>query len=169
MNKVLVIGGGGREHALSWRLKQSPSVAEVFCSPGNAGIAQDVTCVALSGASEIVEFCKNQNISLVVIGPEQPLVDGVSDSLRQAGIATFAPSQKAAQLEASKGFMKNLCAKYNIPTAAYGFFANKAEALAFLEGKNFPIVVKADGLAAGRAAHEKKQGRCDQAASGSVT
>ncbi len=150
MNKVLVIGGGGREHALCWRLKQSPSVAQVFCAPGNAGIAQDVTCVPLSKPDEIINFCKTENIALVVVGPEQPLVDGLSDALRAANVPVFAPSKKAAQLEASKGFMKELCRKYNIPTAAYGFFADKTEAIKFLEGKNFPIVVKADGLAAGK-------------------
>ena len=150
MSKVLVIGGGGREHALCWRLKQSPSVAQVFCAPGNAGIAQDVTCVSLTKPEEIINFCKTENIALVVVGPEQPLVDGLSDKLRAQNIPVFAPSKKAAQLEASKGFMKNLCQKYNIPTAAYGFFADKKEALKFLEGKNFPIVVKADGLAAGK-------------------
>lgn len=150
MSKVLVVGGGGREHALCWRLKQSPSVAQVFCAPGNAGIAQDVTCVTLTKPDEIINFCRTENIALVVVGPEQPLVDGLSDKLRAQNIPVFAPSKKAAQLEASKGFMKNLCKKYNIPTAAYGFFADKAETLKFLEGKNFPIVVKADGLAAGK-------------------
>ncbi|MDX2074270.1 MAG: phosphoribosylamine--glycine ligase [Alphaproteobacteria bacterium] len=150
MKKVLVIGSGGREHALSWRLKQSPQVGEVFCSPGNGGIAEDVTCVALSGQGEIVVFCKEKKIDLVVIGAEQPLVDGLSDLLQGAGITVFGPSQKAAQLEASKGFMKELCKKYNIPTAAYGFFNNITEAKQFLEGKSFPIVVKADGLAAGK-------------------
>lgn len=150
MNKVLVIGGGGREHALSWRLKQSASVSQVFCAPGNAGIAQDVTCIPLTKHEEIIDFCKKESIALVVVGPEQPLVDGLSDKLRAQNIPIFAPSQKAAQLEASKGFMKNLCQKYGIPTAAYGFFSDKAEALKFLEGKKFPIVVKADGLAAGK-------------------
>lgn len=150
MNKVLVIGGGGREHALAWRLKKSPNVAQVFCASGNAGIAQDVTCVELSTHEDIENFCKTESIALVVIGPEQPLVDGLSDYLRDKNIRVFAPSQKAAQLEASKGFMKNLCQKYNIPTAAYGFFADKTAAIAFLEGKNLPIVVKVDGLAAGK-------------------
>lgn len=154
MNKVLIIGGGGREHALCWKMAKSPSVSQVFCTTGNpllnAGIALDATCVNLFTPDEITEFCHSENISLVVIGPEQPLVDGLSDRLRAEKIPVFAPSQKAAQLEASKGFMKNLCQKYNIPTAAYGFFDNKAEALQFLEGKSFPIVVKVDGLAAGK-------------------
>lgn len=150
MNKVLVIGGGGREHALCFRLKQSPSVSQVFCAGGNAGIAHDVTCVSISSHAEIADFCKSENIALVVIGPEQPLVDGLSDYLHAKNIKVFAPSKKAAQLEASKGFMKDLCQKYGIPTAAYVFFNDKAKALNFLEGKSFPIVVKADGLAAGK-------------------
>ncbi len=150
MKKVLVIGSGGREHALCWRLKQSPQVGKVFCSPGNGGISEDVECVALSGHAAIVQFCKEQQIDLVVVGAEQPLVDGITDALQSAGITVFGPSQKGAQLEASKGFMKDLCKKYNIPTAAYGFFNNITDAKQFLEGKNFPIVVKADGLAAGK-------------------
>lgn len=150
MNKVLVVGNGGREHALCWRLKQSPSVSQVFCAGGNAGIAQDVTCVQITKPDEIINFCKTENIALVVIGPEQPLVDGLSDALRTENIPVFAPSKKAARLEASKGFMKNLCQKYGIPTAAYGFFDDKTAALAFLEGKALPIVVKVDGLAAGK-------------------
>jgi phosphoribosylamine---glycine ligase len=149
-NKVLVVGGGGREHAMAWRLKQSPSVAKVYCAGGKGGIAEDVECVALSGNAAILEFCKKNAIDLVAIGPEQPLVDGLSDALMAAGVLVFGPSQKAAALEASKGFMKDLCKKYNIPTAAYGFFDNAADAKAFLEGKSFPIVVKADGLAAGK-------------------
>lgn len=150
MKKVLVVGSGGREHALAWRLRQSPQVGEVYCSPGNGGISEDVTCVALAGHDAIVDFCKDKQIDLVVIGAEQPLVDGLADALSHAGITVFGPSQKAAQLEASKGFMKELCRKYNIPTAAYGFFNNMREAAAFLEGKSYPIVVKADGLAAGK-------------------
>ncbi len=150
MKKVLVIGSGGREHALCWRLKQSPQVDDVYCSPGNGGIAQDVACVTLSGHDAIIAFCKNTAIDLVVIGAEQPLVDGLADDLEEAGIVVFGPSQHAAQLEASKGFMKNLCQKYNIPTAAYGFFENAATAKQFLSGKSYPIVVKADGLAAGK-------------------
>lgn len=150
MKKILVIGSGGREHALCWRLKQSAQVSQVFCSPGNGGIAEDVECIPLSGHEAIIRFCKENAIDLVVVGAEQPLVDGITDALQGAGITVFGPSQKAAQLEASKGFMKDLCRKYNIPTAAYGFFNNISEAKQFLEGKQFPIVVKADGLAAGK-------------------
>src|SRR5579872_6626611 len=123
MANVLVIGSGGREHALSWRLKQSPSVDRVFCAPGNGGIGEDVTCAPLKTPEETIEFCKKEKIGLVVIGPEQPLVEGLSETLAAAGIPAFGPSAKAAQLEGSKGFMKSICRKYGIPTAAYGFFA----------------------------------------------
>ncbi len=150
MAKVLVIGSGGREHALIWRLKQSPSVDSVFCAPGNGGIARDATCVELAGPDAIVQFCKDNQIGLVVIGPEQPLVEGLADILEAASIPVFGPSAKAARLEGSKGFMKDICSKHNIPTAAYGFFHDAEKALAFLEGKSYPIVVKADGLAAGK-------------------
>lgn len=150
MAKVLVIGSGGREHALSWRLAQSPAVKKVFCAPGNAGIAQDVTCLELPTYADIVSFCRREPIDLVVIGPEQPLVDGLADRLVAEGIPTFGPSAKAAQLEGSKGFMKNLCAKYDIPTAAYGYFHSLKEARDFLSSQRAPIVVKADGLAAGK-------------------
>ncbi|NBX02859.1 MAG: phosphoribosylamine--glycine ligase [Alphaproteobacteria bacterium] len=150
MNNVLVIGSGGREHALSWRLKQSPSVAKVFCSPGNGGIAQDVECVALATHDDIVEFCKKENIALVVIGAEQPLVDGLVDKLEAANIPAFGPRANAAKLEGSKGFMKDICKKYNIPTAAYGFFSDAQSAKEFVAGRACPIVIKADGLAAGK-------------------
>lgn len=150
MNTVLVIGSGGREHALCWRLKQSPSVKRVFCAPGNGGIANDAECVAIKTPDEIIDFCKNNTVDFVIIGPEGPLVEGLADWLESAGIAVFGPSAKAARLEGSKGFMKNLCQKYNIPTADYGFFTTKDKALKFIEGKNYPLVVKADGLAAGK-------------------
>ncbi len=150
MANVLVIGSGGSEHALCWRLKQSPSVEKVFCAPGNGGIAEDVTCVAFKTPEEIIEFCKKNAIGLVVIGPEQPLVEGLADKLAAAGIAAFGPSARAAQLEGSKGFMKNICKKYGIPTAAYGYFTDAASAKKFLAGQACPIVVKADGLAAGK-------------------
>ena len=150
MANVLVIGSGGREHALCWRLKQSPSVAQVFCSPGNGGIGEDATCVALRGEADIVRFCKEQAIALVVIGPEQPLVEGLADTLSEQGIVVFGPGKLAAQLEGSKGFMKSICAKYGIPTAAYGYFTAHSEAKAFLQDKAYPLVVKADGLAAGK-------------------
>lgn len=150
MAKVLVIGSGGREHALCWRLKQSPQVSEVFCAPGNGGIAQDVACVAINSPEAAVDFCKVNGVDLVVVGPEQPLVDGWADVLAAAGIATFGSSAKASQLEGSKGFMKDICKKYHIPTADYARFTDAGKAKAYLDGRSFPIVIKADGLAAGK-------------------
>ncbi len=150
MANVLVIGSGGREHALCWRLKQSPQVQKIFCAPGNGGIAEDATCVALKSPDEIIAFCKKEAIALVVIGPEQPLVEGLADKLAAAEIPVFGPGAKAAQLEGSKGFTKEICRKYNIPTAAYGTFTDAAAARNYLKGKSYPIVVKADGLAAGK-------------------
>jgi phosphoribosylamine--glycine ligase len=152
MAKVLVIGSGGREHALIWRLLQSPSVDKggIFCAPGNGGIAQHATCIQLGSPEETIRFCKEKGIGLVVIGPEQPLVDGLADQLEAAGIPVFGPSAAAARLEGSKGFMKGICSKYNILTAAYGFFTDAASAKAFLAKQSIPIVIKADGLAAGK-------------------
>ena len=147
---ILVIGSGGREHALCWKIAQSPKVTQLFCSPGNGGIAQDATCVELSDNRAIIAFCKEQNIALVVIGPEAPLVDGLADVLRGEGIHVFGPTAKAAQLEGSKAFMKNLCAKYQIPTAEYGHFTDSAAAKAYIDHLGAPVVVKADGLAAGK-------------------
>lgn len=148
--EVLVIGSGGREHALCWKLSQSDAVSKVYCAPGNGGIAQVAECVHIKTAKEIADFCVRQAVGLVVIGPEQPLVDGLGDDLRAAGITVFGPSKKAAQLEASKGFTKALCRKYNIPTAAYETFTDAASAKAYLKKQACPIVVKADGLAAGK-------------------
>ena len=150
MKKVLVIGSGGREHALCWKLAQSANVGEIYCAPGNAGIARDATCISLDSEAAIIDFCKKETIDLVVIGPEQPLVEGLADALRKAGLVVFGPSAQAARLEGSKGFMKDLCKTYTIPTAAYGFFDNAHTAKDFLAGQSFPIVVKADGLAAGK-------------------
>lgn len=148
--KILVIGSGGREHALAWKLTQSPQVTGVFCSPGNGGIGQDVTNVALDKHSDIVAFCRKENIGFVVVGPEAPLVEGLADTLRAEKIPVFGPSAKAAQLEGSKGFTKDLCRKYNIPTAAYERFDDAAKAKAYITKQGAPIVVKADGLAAGK-------------------
>ncbi len=148
--KILVIGAGGREHALAWRIKQSPLVTQIFCAPGNAGIGQDVTNVALESHVDIVAFAKKEKIDLVVVGPEGPLVDGLADRLSENGIVVFGPSAKAAQLEGSKGFTKDICRKYNIPTAAYERFYEAGSALAYIKKQGAPIVVKADGLAAGK-------------------
>jgi phosphoribosylamine---glycine ligase len=150
--KVLLIGGGGREHALTWKLAQSPLLNRLYCAPGNAGIAQIAECIALDIADHaaVIRFCKEQEIGLVVIGPEAPLVVGLADDLEAAGIKAFGPSQAAAQLEGSKGFTKDLCAEYSIPTAAYRRFTSAASARAYVKAQSLPIVVKADGLAAGK-------------------
>ncbi len=149
---VLVIGSGGREHALSWAISSSPLLDELYCAPGNAGIADVATCVEI-GVNDfdgIIAFCKDKKIEFVVIGPEDPLVNGLVDRLDAEGIKSFGPNAAAAQLEGSKGFTKDLCADYNIPTAAYGRFADAREAKAYIEKHGAPIVVKADGLAAGK-------------------
>ncbi len=147
---ILLIGSGGREHALAWKIKQSPLVKELYCAPSNGGIAQEATSVEINTADEAVFFCKDNAIDLVVIGPEQPLVAGWSDELRLAKINVFGCSKSAAQLEGSKGFTKDICAKYNIPTAAYGRFADAELAKEYIAQNPAPIVIKADGLAAGK-------------------
>ena len=150
--KVLVVGGGGREHALCWTISGSPLVDKLYCAPGNAGIAQDAECVAI-GAEDIdglVAFSVENGIELVVIGPEGPLVMGLADRLADANIRAFGPSAAAAIIEGSKGYMKDLCARYDIPTAAYGRFTDTAAAKAFIAERGAPIVVKTDGLAAGK-------------------
>ncbi len=150
--KVLVVGSGGREHALCWAIAASPLCTKLYCAPGNAGIARDAECVpvAAEDLDGIVSFCNDEAIDFVVVGPEVPLVMGLVDRLAEAGIMAFGPRADAAALEGSKGFTKDLCAKYGIPTAAYGRFADAASARAFVKEKGAPIVVKADGLAAGK-------------------
>ncbi len=150
--RILVVGGGGREHALCWALAASPLCDRLFCAPGNAGIAREADCVPI-GAEDIeglVAFARDQAIDYVVVGPEAPLVAGLADRLSAAGITAFGPSAQAAALEGSKGFTKDLCAKYGIPTAAYGRFTDAKAAKAYLREQSVPIVVKADGLAAGK-------------------
>lgn len=150
--KVLVIGSGGREHALCWSLAQSPLCSELFCAPGNAGVATLATCVAI-GAEDIeaiANYCGENKIDFVVVGPEGPLVLGLVDRLTTLGIKSFGPTAAAAALEGSKGFMKDICAKYNVPTAAYGRFRDADAAKAFIRQQGAPIVVKTDGLAAGK-------------------
>lgn len=148
--KILVIGSGGREHALVKALLRSKSTSTVVCAPGNAGIAQDVTCLPLTAENDILDYCRTEKIDLVIIGPEAPLVAGLADALRAANIATFGPGAKGAQIEASKDFTKKLCDKYHIPTARYATFTDKASALNYIAQHGAPIVVKADGLAAGK-------------------
>ena len=149
---ILLIGSGGREHALAWAMGASPMVDKLYCAPGNPGIDQAARVVDLTVADHqaITRFCKENTIGLVVVGPEAPLVAGLADDLGAAGIKVFGPSKFAAQLEGSKGFTKDICAKYGIPTAAYGRFKDKSAALAYLAAQGAPIVVKADGLAAGK-------------------
>jgi phosphoribosylamine---glycine ligase len=150
--RVLVVGSGGREHALCWKLAASPLCDALFCAPGNPGIAEDAICVpvAASDLDGILDLCRRERIDFVVVGPEAPLVAGLADRLEAAGIRTFGPSAQAAMLEGSKGFMKDLCAKYGIPTAAYGRFRDVEAAKDFVRRRGAPIVVKADGLAAGK-------------------
>jgi phosphoribosylamine--glycine ligase len=149
---VLLIGSGGREHALAWALAASPLLGTLYCAPGNAGIAQHAECVCLDPGDHngVARFCHEHDIGLVVIGPEAPLVAGLADDLRAAGIKTFGPSKAAAQLEGSKHFTKTLCAEHNIPTAAFAAFTDANAALAHVRAAGAPLVVKADGLAAGK-------------------
>ena len=147
-----MIGSGGREHALAWKLAQSRLCTKLFASPGNPGIAEHAELVSLDleNHAQVLDFCTAHGIGLVVIGPEAPLVDGLGDSLRDAGVPVFGPSKAAAQLEGSKAFTKELCARHNIPTAAFRRVTSAAEGLAALDGFSIPVVVKADGLAAGK-------------------
>ncbi len=150
--RILVVGGGGREHALCWAISASPLCDELYCAPGNAGIAREAVCVPI-GAEDVealVAFARDKAIDFVVVGPEAPLVLGLVDRLGEAGIKAFGPSAAAAELEGSKGFAKDLFAKYDIPTAAYGRFADAGDAKAYLRARGAPIVVKANGLAAGK-------------------
>lgn len=149
---ILLIGSGGREHALAWKLTQSLHCDELYCAPGNAGIAQYATCIDLDimNNDSIVRFCEDKNIGLVVVGPEQPLVNGLVDALDEADIPAFGPTEFAAQLEGSKGFTKDLCAEFNIPTASYQRFNNAPKAKMYVRQQGAPIVIKADGLAAGK-------------------
>jgi phosphoribosylamine--glycine ligase len=149
---VLLIGSGGREHALAWKLAASPLLTRLYAAPGNPGIAKEAELVALDidDHAAVVAFCRDKKIDLVVVGPEAPLVAGIADALGAAGIKVFGPSKAAAQLEGSKGFTKDLCARYGIPTGAYRRFAGAAPARAYVREQGAPIVVKADGLAAGK-------------------
>jgi phosphoribosylamine--glycine ligase len=150
--KILVVGGGGREHALAWKIAASPFCDELYAAPGNAGIAAEATCLPV-GAEDIeglVALAKEKAIDLVVVGPEAPLVAGLVDRLTHEGIKAFGPSAAAAKLEGSKRFMKDICGKYDIPTAAYRHFDDLEAAKAYVRAQGAPIVIKADGLAAGK-------------------
>jgi len=150
--RILVVGGGGREHALCWAISASPLCTKLYCAPGNAGIAQVAECIdaAAEDIAGQVALAKREKIDFVVVGPEVPLAAGLADRLSEAGIKVFGPSAQAAQLESSKGFTKELCRRHGIPTGAYQRFTDADQAIAYIEAQGAPIVVKADGLAAGK-------------------
>ncbi len=150
--KILVIGSGGREHALAWRLAQSPRVSRVFVAPGNAGTATEagVFNVAVTTTSELIDFARKEAIAMTVVGPETPLAEGVVDAFQDAGLKIFGPTQRAAQLESSKDYAKSFMARHGIPTAAYATFSDAQQAHAYIDRHGAPIVIKADGLAAGK-------------------
>lgn len=150
--RILVIGGGGREHAIVWALKKSEKVKEIYCAPGNAGIGQLAECVPIpvSRFGDLIQFTVDHAIDLVVVGPDDPLAAGIVDAFEARGIPIFGPRQNAAEIEGSKIFMKDLLRKYNIPTAKYETFTDYASASAYLAEQSAPIVIKADGLAAGK-------------------
>ena len=149
---ILVIGGGGREHAIVWALAKSPKAGTIYCAPGNAGIGQLAKCVpiAVSEFDKLAAFAVEKQVGLIVVGPDDPLAEGIVDAFDATGIPVFGPRKNAAEIEGSKTFMKDLLHKYSIPTAAYAKFDNYEEALAYLRQQGAPIVVKADGLAAGK-------------------
>jgi phosphoribosylamine--glycine ligase len=149
---ILLLGSGGREHALAWKLAQSSLCEKLYAAPGNPGVAEHAECVSLdvTDHAAVIAFCGAKQIGLVVVGPEAPLVDGLADSLRGAGVSVFGPSKAAAQLEGSKGFTKDLCARANIPTGGYARVSSEAAAMAALGRFGAPVVIKADGLAAGK-------------------
>ncbi len=150
--KLLVIGSGGREHAMAWKLAQSPKVQKVFVAPGNGGTATEIGLenLSLNDFSQLIDFCKKEQIHLTVVGPEAPLAAGIVDAFQEAGLKIFGPVRAAAQLEASKDFAKQFMRRHGLPTARYATFSNAAEAKAYVEKQGAPIVVKADGLAAGK-------------------
>ena len=150
--KVLVIGGGGREHALVWKIAQSPLVEKLYCAPGNPGIAAQAECVplAVDDIDGMLAFARDKQVGLTVVGPELPLTLGIVDRFREAGLPIFGADRKAARIEGSKAFSKDLMVKYGVPTAAYGTFTEREAAVAFIRKHGAPIVVKADGLAAGK-------------------
>src|SRR6201982_56571 len=149
---ILILGSGGREHALAWKMAASPLTSKLYCAPGNAGIAPQAECVALDLGDHkaVATFARDKKIDLVVVGPEVPLCAGIVDDLEAAGIKAFGPTKWAARLEGSKGFTKDLCRENQIPTSADTRFTSAASAKAYARAKGAPIVVKADGLAAGK-------------------
>ncbi|MEW6202906.1 MAG: phosphoribosylamine--glycine ligase [bacterium] len=153
--KILVIGGGGREHALCWKLRQSPLAEEIFCAPGNAGIARDAQCVPIKADDfkALADFAEEKKIALTIVGPEQPLVDGIEEMFSKRSLLLFGPTKAAARLEGSKIFAKEFMRRWNIPTADFQVFDDCDEAIKHIKGAAFPVVIKADGLAAGKGVH----------------
>jgi len=150
--KVLVIGGGGREHALVWKITQSPKVSQIYCAPGNAGISKFAQCINIDAESieKLVDFAQEEKIDLTVVGPELPLSKGIVNEFNRRGLRIFGPSKEATEIESSKVFSKYLMKKYNIPTANYEIFQNSENAFDYIKQQAFPLVIKADGLAAGK-------------------
>ena len=150
--KVLVVGGGGREHALVWKVSQSPRVSKIYAAPGNAGMAQLAECVPVKAEdiAGLLDFAKQKAVDLTIVGPEGPLSMGIVDEFQKAGLRVFGPARNAAEIEANKAFTKDLMRKYKIPSAEYGTFTDRAEAEAYVRKMGAPIVVKAAGLAAGK-------------------
>jgi phosphoribosylamine--glycine ligase len=149
---ILLLGSGGREHALAWKIAASPLVTKLWCAPGNAGIAREAECVALDIADHaaVIDFCRNNAVDFIVVGPDAPIAAGIVDDLNAAGLKAFGPTKTAGQLESSKNFTKALCRANNIPTAAYQHFTDAEAAKAYIRAQGAPIVIKADGLAAGK-------------------
>jgi phosphoribosylamine--glycine ligase len=150
--RILLLGSGGREHALAWKIAASPLVTKLWCAPGNAGIARDADCVALDIADHaaVIDFCRRHQVEFVVVGPDAPIAAGIVDDLNAAGFKAFGPTKAAGRLESSKHFTKALCRDHHIPTAAYAHFTDREAAKDYIEAQGVPIVVKADGLAAGK-------------------
>ena len=150
--KILVIGSGGREHTLAWKIKQSPLVTELYCAPGNGGMSTIATCISIKAddIDSLLKFAKEKNIDLTIVGPEAPLVKGIVDVFAQEGICIFGPAKEAAQLEGSKVFAKLVMTKYGIPTASHRIFEHSTDAKNYLVNAEPPFVIKADGLAAGK-------------------
>lgn len=150
--KVLVIGNGGREHALVWQINQSPKVSQIYCAPGNAGISQLAQCIKIDADNieKLVNFAQKEKVDLTIVGPELPLSQGIVNEFNRRGLKIFGPSQEAIEIESSKVFSKYLMKKYNIPTANYEVFQNSEEAFDYIKQQTFPLVIKADGLAAGK-------------------
>ncbi|SHH36326.1 phosphoribosylamine--glycine ligase [Clostridium collagenovorans DSM 3089] len=150
--KILLVGSGGREHAIAWKLAQNSKVEKIYCAPGNGGTALEDKCenVKISGNENLLQFAKENNIDLTVVGPENPLCEGIVDLFKESNLKIFGPDKKAAMLEGSKSFSKDFMKKYGVKTAEYGVFSNKEEAIKYVENCEIPVVIKADGLAAGK-------------------